>query len=64
MFGKQGDHVEVSLNKDGAQTAGIAFFSTPDSFQKPLAVGEKVDVVGHVELDWRGGPRIRIVDII
>ena len=64
MFGKQGDHIEVSLTKDGAQTAGIAFFSTPDSFQKPLAVGEKVDVVGHVELDWRGGPRIRVVDII
>jgi single-stranded-DNA-specific exonuclease len=64
MFGKQGDHIEVSLSGNGASATGIAFFSTPDSFSKPLAAGMKADVVGHIETDWRGGPRIRVVDII
>ncbi|MES2006616.1 MAG: single-stranded-DNA-specific exonuclease RecJ [Patescibacteria group bacterium] len=64
MFGKASDHIEVSLQGNGTSATGIAFFSTPDSFTKPLAVGNKVDVVGHVELDWRGGTRIRVVDII
>jgi single-stranded-DNA-specific exonuclease len=64
MFGKASDHIEVSLGGSGASATGIAFFSSPDSFTKPLAVGNKVDVVGHVELDWRGSPRIRVVDII
>ena len=64
MFGKASDHIEVSLAGNGATATGIAFFSSPDSFQKPLAVGNKVDVIGHVELDWRGLPRIRVVDVI
>jgi single-stranded-DNA-specific exonuclease len=64
MFGKASDHIEVSLDKSGSNATGIAFFSSPDSFTKPLAVGNRVDVVGHVELDWRGSPRIRVVDII
>ncbi len=64
MFGKASDHIEVSLAQGGSSATGIAFFSSPDSFTKPLAQGNKVDVVGHVELDWRGGPRIRVVDII
>lgn len=64
MFGKQSDHIEVSLANNGATTTGIAFFSTPDSFTKPLAAGSKVDLVGHIETDWRGGPRIRVIDII
>ncbi|HEV8677531.1 MAG TPA: single-stranded-DNA-specific exonuclease RecJ [Candidatus Paceibacterota bacterium] len=64
MFGKQSDHIEVSLANGGSTATGIAFFSTPDSFSKPLAAGNKVDVVGHIETDWRGGPRIRVVDVI
>ncbi len=64
MFGKASDHIEVSLAGNGATATGIAFFSTPDSFTKPLAVGTKADIVGHIETDWRGGPRIRVVDVI
>ncbi|MEI6864359.1 MAG: single-stranded-DNA-specific exonuclease RecJ [Candidatus Adlerbacteria bacterium] len=63
-FGKKLDHLELKLVNGGAAVSGIAFFSTPESFQKPITVGMKTDVVGHVELDWRGSPRVRIVDIL
>jgi len=63
-FGKANDHLELSLEQNGAHTAGIAFFSTPASFQKTVGAGERADIVGHIERDWRGQPRIRIVDII
>jgi single-stranded-DNA-specific exonuclease len=64
MFGKQQNHLEFSLEASGARTSGIAFFSTPESFQKRVEVGEKADIVGHVETDWKGSPRIRVVDIL
>ncbi len=64
MFGKASDHIEVSLAGNGASATGIAFFSTPDSFTKSLAAGTRADIVGHIETDWRGGPRIRVVDVI
>ena len=63
-FGKNTDHLDIKLGQGGAQVPGIAFFSTPDSFQKPPTLGTKADIVGHVETDWRGSPRIRIVDVI
>jgi single-stranded-DNA-specific exonuclease len=64
-FGKAQDHLEVELNDGFDKTvSGISFFSTPDSFQKPLAGGTTTDIVGHVERDWRGRPRVRIVDVI
>ena len=63
-FGKAGDHLETTLSRDGSEVAGISFFSTPESFQKPLSPGMSADVVGHVETDWRGKPRLRVVDIL
>jgi len=67
-FGKQKDHLELALSSPDGEVGdvvpGVAFFSTTDSFQKKITRGERVDIVGHVELDWRGGPRIRIVDVI
>lgn len=64
LFGKTQNHLGLSLTKDTARTEGIAFFSTPESFGKPIVKDMKADVVGHVELDWRGQPRVRIVDIL
>ena len=64
MFGKQQNHLDLTLERDGARTSGIAFFSTPASFAKKFEVGGRVDIVGHVELDWKGAPRLRVVDII
>ncbi|MBP9710963.1 MAG: single-stranded-DNA-specific exonuclease RecJ [Candidatus Pacebacteria bacterium] len=65
VFGKQQNHLEAMLS-DGydAPISGISFFSTPESFQKPLAANTRVDVVGHVERDWRGKPRVRIVEVL
>lgn len=63
-FGKQNDHLELSLEGSGSRIAGIAFFSTPDSFAKRPAVGMRADIVGHLEADWGGRPRIRVVDVL
>jgi len=63
-FGKTKNHLGLSLSRGPARTEGIAFFSTPDSFNKKIAQGDKADIVGHVEADWRGAPRIRVVDIL
>jgi len=63
-FGKQQNHLGLSLSRGTARTEGIAFFSGVDSFNKKISQGEKVDIVGHVEADWRGQPRIRVVDVL
>ncbi len=64
VFGKKTDHLELGLERDGVKISGIAFFSTPESFQKVAVEGMLADIVGHVETDWRGNPRIRVVDVI
>ncbi len=63
-FGKAKDHLALTLSADTDQVSGIAFFSTPNSFTKPARVGERFDVVGHIETDWRGGVRVRVVDLL
>ncbi len=63
-FGKQKNHLQISVADEFNRADGIAFFSTPESFTKQPITGERVDVVGHVERDWRGQPRVRIVDIV
>lgn len=64
MFGKKTDHLELGFSRDGVRNSGVAFFSTVDSFQKPVIEGMKADVIGHVETDWNGRPRLRVVDVI
>lgn len=63
-FGKQKNHLELSCARDGLEVKGVAFFSTPESFKKVVKAGDHADVVAHVETDWRGGPRLRIVDML
>jgi single-stranded-DNA-specific exonuclease len=64
-FGKQAAHMEAMLT-DGfdATVSGVSFFSSPASFRKPLSPGARADIVGHVERDWRGKPRVRIVEVL
>jgi single-stranded-DNA-specific exonuclease len=66
MFGKNTDHLELELKGPSSPfgIAGIAFFSNADSFTKRAQQGSHADIVGNVELDWRGRPRIRVVDVI
>ena len=63
-FGKTQNHIGLTLSRGTARTEGIAFFSGADSFNKKIAQGDKADIVGHVESDWRGAPRLRVVDIL
>ena len=63
-FGKTQNHLGLSLSRGAARAEGIAFFSTPDSFNKKVEQGDRADVVGHIESDWRGQPRIRVVDVL
>lgn len=63
-FGKTQNHLGLTLVKDTARAEGVAFFSTAESFQKPIEQGSKLDIIGHIELDWRGSPRIRVVDVL
>ncbi len=63
-FGKQKNHLEVMCEREGDSISGVSFFSTPDSYEKKVKAGDTADVVAHVETDWRGGPRLRIMDII
>jgi len=64
VFGKTANHLELQFSKGNARIAGIAFFTTGENFAKKFETGAKASVVGHIEKDWRGGPRIRIVDVI
>lgn len=63
-FGKTQNHLEVTLSDGFDDTKGVAFFSTPDSFAKKIVPGGRATIVGHVEADWRGGPRVRVVDVL
>jgi single-stranded-DNA-specific exonuclease len=63
-FGKAGDHLELSLARGGEILAGVSFFSTPESFSKKVSPGLSADIVGNIERDWRGRPRLRVVDVI
>lgn len=63
-FGKAEDHLGFSFSSGEARGEGIAFFSSPHSFTKEPQSGKKTDIVGYVESDWRGGPRVRVVDTI
>ncbi|MBI2005048.1 DHH family phosphoesterase [Patescibacteria group bacterium] len=64
MFGKAQDHLEIKLSKNGVRVPGVSFFSSQDSFSKKVEAGLTADIVGHIENDWRGGPRVRVTDVI
>ena len=64
VFGKAANHLELSFQKESARIAGIAFFTTGENFTKKVEMGNRADIIGHIERDWRGGPRIRIVDVL
>ncbi|HVY72571.1 MAG TPA: DHHA1 domain-containing protein, partial [Candidatus Paceibacterota bacterium] len=63
-FGKTQNHLGLTLVKDTARAEGVAFFSGVDSFQKKIEQGMQADFIGHIELDWRGSPRLRVVDVL
>jgi single-stranded-DNA-specific exonuclease len=66
MFGKRNEHLDLEFKGHMSPfgVSGVAFFSNQNSFTKRADIGAKGDLVGNVESDWRGKPRIRIVDFI
>lgn len=64
FFGKEGNHLEFQFTDGSRRVGGIAFFSVPDDFTNPPREGLRVDVIAHVERDWKGGPRLRVVDVL
>jgi single-stranded-DNA-specific exonuclease len=64
VFGKTANHLELELTQNENKISGIAFFSTPESFAKKIETGMRADIVGHIETDWSGRARLRIVDVL
>jgi single-stranded-DNA-specific exonuclease len=68
QFGKEKNHLEIIFkNTKGRPVTAIAFFCTPEKFAAKLEMGNKVNVIAHVEKStFRNFPelRLRIVDIM
>ncbi len=79
LFGKEKNHLELAL-ADASATArepsshrmmapekiAIAFFADENSFSRPVAIGEKIDLIATIEKSYFAGRttiRLRIVDI-
>lgn len=67
QFGKTKEHLKLTFeNADGSLEA-IAFFATPEQYEKTVVVGESATLLAHVEESFfmgRRQVRLRIVDII
>ncbi len=67
IFGKEGNHTEIIVSKDGYRIRAFQFFKTPDDFTKLPAVGETCTLRGSVERDQFKGVRkvaLRTVDVL
>ncbi len=66
VFGKEGNHTEIIVSKDGYRIRAFQFFKTPDDFTKLPAVGDTCTLQGSVERDQFKGLRkvaLRTVDV-
>ena len=67
QFGKAGEHLKLTFETNNGQLEAIAFFATPDDFQKKPQEQEAFTLLAHVEQSYfmnRPQIRLRIVDII
>lgn len=68
QFGKRNEHLSLDFAREGgAPISAIAFFATPDAYQKKALEGEKISLVAHLEKsNFKRTPelRLRIVDIV
>lgn len=67
LFGKEKNHLELKFkNSGGKDVTAMAFFKTDTSFEAPLVVGNRINLVATLEKsEFRNFPelRLRIVDI-
>ena len=67
QFGKAGEHLKLTFETNNGQLEAIAFFATPEDFQKKPQEQEAFTLLAHVEQSYfmnRPQIRLRIVDII
>lgn len=68
QFGKEKNHLELTFHKkNGKAVQAIGFFSDPSKYSVTLKVGQKINLVAHIEKSmFRNFPelRLRIVDVI
>ncbi len=67
LFGKEKNHLELKFkNSNGKDVTAMAFFKTDSSFDRPVKVGDKINLVATLEKsEFRNFPelRLRIVDV-
>jgi single-stranded-DNA-specific exonuclease len=67
LFGKEKNHLELTLSDSTSpEKVAIAFFANENSFSKPVAVGESINLIATLEKSYFAGRttiRLRIVDI-
>ena len=65
MFGKTGEHLELTVRQGAEQIKAVSFFSTPESFSAVPRDGLQKDIVGHLEYDtFSQSPRLRLIDVL
>ena len=68
LFGKEKNHLELRFkNGNGGSVPAIGFFMDVDTFDIPLEVGSKINLIATMEKSTFGGRRelrLRIVDIL
>ncbi len=63
-FGKGGAHLALLCTAGASRIEGISFFSHSRTFTKTPHLGDTADIIGHIETDWRGSSRIRVIDLV
>lgn len=67
QFGKTAEHLELLLSQGDARVKAIAFFTTPESFDRTFTPGDTITLVGTLERSYflgRSELRLRIIDIL
>ncbi len=66
IFGKQKNHIEITIKQGDMTVKAMSFFATAESFTTPVEVGMTVSCIANIEEDTFGrnrSIRLRIVDI-
>jgi len=67
IFGKENNHLELTLESKGKKVVAISFFAQPDSWGGELKTGDVVDVIATLEnstFRGRNEIRLRIEDVL
>jgi single-stranded-DNA-specific exonuclease len=66
LFGKEGEHLELTLEDESGSSLAVAFFKKPSDYVKVPEEGGTITLAGVLEMSYFAGrttTRIRIIDI-